>query len=62
MRKLFFQRTNTVAVAFTDSTPVKQRTDVELVEKIVDLIKNLDVSLRLRTNSVNVHYSSILSP
>ena len=39
-------------MAFTDATPVKQNTNVELVEKIVDLIKKLDVCLRLRNNSV----------
>jgi hypothetical protein len=41
------QRTDVVPVAFTDTTTVEQSTDVEFVEKVVNLIKNLDVSLRI---------------
>ena len=42
-------------MAFTNSTPVKQSTNMELVEKVIDLIKNLDASLQLRSNSAIVH-------
>ena len=43
----FCQRANAVAVAFTDATSVEQRTKMKFVEKVVNLIKNLNVSLRI---------------
>ena len=53
----FCQRTNAVAVAFTDTTSVQQPTDSELVEEDVNLVKNVDLSLRLRGDAAMVHLS-----
>jgi hypothetical protein len=53
----FCQRTNAVAVAFTDATSVEQSTNVELVEKVVNLVKDLDVRLRSGGDPAMVHLS-----
>lgn len=51
------KRTNAAAVAFADSTSFKQSANVELVEKVVNSVKNLDISLRFGGDPAMVHLS-----
>jgi hypothetical protein len=55
-----YQRTNTVPTTFSDLTAMHGRSNVELVEKVVDFTKNADVGLCLGGNAAMNHLSPFL--
>ena len=56
----FYQGANVVPVSFSDPTSVEQSTNVEFVKEVVNLVKNLDVSLRFGGEPAMFHLSPFL--